>query len=107
MEGGRGIPESNNTTTIDFGSPSGPHFNARAFEDEMGSPAINNPNDFTTLKIEDLDEGRGRGKVATPGGANKPGYDNYNPVWKLQITDDKNTVKYEGKFVDRNGENRQ
>lgn len=40
---------------------------------------------MTTLKIEDLDEGRKA--------ANGHGYGNqYNPVWKLQITDDKNKV---------------
>lgn len=25
-------------------------------------------------------------------------------MWKLQITDDKNKVQYEGKFIDRNNE---
>ena len=44
---------------------------------------------MTTLKLEDLEEG-----------AKKAG--GYNPVWRLQITDDRNTVQYEGKFLDRN-----
>jgi hypothetical protein len=51
---------------------------------------------LTTLKIEDLDE-----KGRTPGGFKN---DCYNPIWKLQITDDKNAVKYEGKFLDRNAD---
>ena len=59
---------SNNTTTIDYNSPGG----LRKFEGEdLGSPITQvGPNDLTTLKIEDLDEG-----------AKKVG--EYNPVWKL------------------------
>ena len=68
---------SNNTTTIDYNSPGA----LRRFEEDLGSPITNvGPNDLTTLKIEDLDEGK-RG-TQTP----------YNPVWKLQITDDANRV---------------
>lgn len=70
------------------------------FEDDVGSPSTN-PNDLTTLKIEDLDEGRGKSTNVTPG-QNRAGA--YNPVWKLQITDDRNAIKYEGNFVDRNVE---
>ena len=57
----------------------------------MGSPITSGPNDLTTLKIEDLDEA-------------KKGLNAYNPVWKLQITDDANRVKYEGRFLDRNND---
>lgn len=66
---------SNNTTTIDFNSPGMVTIDAKLnrIEDEFGSPTTIN-HDLTTLKIEDL-----TGKK-----------DNYNPVWKLQITDDKN-----------------
>jgi hypothetical protein len=45
---------------------------------------------LTTLKIEDLEEGKRATNTV------------YNPVWKLQITDDKNKIQYEGKFIDRN-----
>jgi hypothetical protein len=31
----------------------------------------------------------------------------YNPIWKLQVTDDKSKVLYEGNFVDRNQEDRE
>ena len=55
-------------------------------EEEFGSPTTIN-HDLTTLKLEDLTGKKG---------------DNYNPVWKLQITDDKNQLQFEGKYVDRN-----
>lgn len=58
---------SNNTTTIDYNSPGG----LRKFEaeDHLGSPITQiGPNDLTTLKIEDLEEGAKKG---------------YNPIWKL------------------------
>jgi hypothetical protein len=64
----------------------------------VGSPSTNH-NDLTTLKIEDLEEGRDA-RTTTPGGHTRG--EAYNPVWKLQITDDRNAVKYEGKFIDRN-----
>eukprot|EP00347_Sterkiella_histriomuscorum_P012245 403369334 len=103
--------ESANTTTIDFNSPNTHGFNHKLDED-LGSPITTiNQNDLTTLKIEDLEENMRRTaqKKQNYGVFNnrqqqKP-KDNYNPVWKLQITDDKNKVQYEGNFIDRNNAN--
>ena len=77
-----------NTTTIDYNSPGMVTIDAKLhkLEEELGSPSTI-IHDLTTLKFEDLEEGK---------------RDNYNPIWRLQVTDDRNQVKYDDKFLDRN-----